>query len=152
MLIGTAPLITGGAAVAYLGINQLGLTVLSPYLWAGDWTALWQGLASLPEQSDFWLWFYLTFAISSMMMPSASDRRAWLPISLVALVLVGGALLAGAGPWMLENLAPWFNRAMRSLSAIFGISLALHLVLLLPFYLLRQFISRLTGLQIVTGP
>jgi hypothetical protein len=51
---------------------------------------------------------------------------------LVVLALLGLALLAGAGPWMLEHLAPGFNRFLRLLATIFGISLALHLVLLLP--------------------
>jgi hypothetical protein len=104
---------------------------------------------ALPSQADFWLWFYLTFCISSTMLPSASDRRAWLPILLVTLLLVGLALLIGAGPWLLENLAPWFDRAVRTLATIFGISLSLHLVLLLPFRLLRGILARLAGVRIV---
>lgn len=148
-LIGTAPLITGGAAVAYLGISRLGLVPLAATIGQTDWPGLWQGLAALPDQPDFWLWFYLAFAISSTMLPSASDRRAWLPIILVTLVLIGIALLVGAGPWMLENLAPWFDRAMRSLATIFGVSLSLHIVLLIPFYLLRGLISRITHMRIV---
>src|SRR5512142_3077223 len=32
-LIGAAPLITGGAAVAYLGITHLGLTALASHVW-----------------------------------------------------------------------------------------------------------------------
>ena len=151
-LIGTAPLISGGAAVAYLGINHLGLVPLALLVGQGDWTYFWQGLYLLPLQADFWLWFYLTFTISSMMLPSASDRRAWLPVALVVLVLFGLALAVGAGPWMLGNLAPWFNRAMRSLATIFGISLALHFVLLVPFRLLREMIMHMTGLRLVPGP
>jgi hypothetical protein len=150
-LIGTAPLITGGAAVAYLGISRLGLVSLAALIGQGDWPGFWQGLLALPEQSDFWLWFYLTFCISSTMLPSASDRRAWLPILLVALVLVGLALLIGAGPWLLENVAPWFDGAMRTLATIFGISLSLHLVLLLPFRLLRSLIAWLAGVRVVSG-
>jgi len=86
------------------------------------------------------------------MLPSASDRRAWLPIILVSLTLVGLALLAGAGPWMLENLAPWLDRATRILATIFGISLSLHLVLLIPFRLLRGLIAQLSGVRIVSTP
>ncbi len=149
-LIGTAPLITGGAAVAYLGIGRLGLVALATFIGQADWNGLWQALVALPNQSDFWLWFYLAFTISSTMLPSVSDRRAWLPIVLVLLVLVGIVLLLGAGPWMLQNLAPWFDGAMRTLATIFGISLSLHLVLLLPFRLLRGLLSQITGLRIVT--
>jgi len=151
-LIGMAPLITGGAAVAYLGISPLGLVPLASFIDQADWPGLWQGLMALPNQSDFWLWFYLAFTISSTMLPSASDRRAWLPIILALLVLVGLALLVGAGPWMLENLGPWFDRAMRALATIFGVSLSLHIVLLLPFRLLRGLISQITGMRIVATP
>jgi hypothetical protein len=149
-LIGTAPLITGGVAVAYVGLSHLGLLPLAVHIGQWDWPGFWQGLKALPGQTDFWLWFYLAFTISSTMLPSASDRRAWLPIVLVVLVIAGLALVAGAGPWMLENLAPWLNRALRSLATIFGISLALHLVLLLPLRLLRELITAVSGIRIVT--
>ncbi|NLG99757.1 MAG: hypothetical protein GX491_20570 [Chloroflexi bacterium] len=149
-LIGSAPLLTGGAAVAYLGINHLGLLPAASALLQRDWPALWQALAALPSQADFWLWFYLAFTISSTMLPSASDRRAWLPLVLVLLALVGLALFAGAGPWMFDHLAPWLNRAVRSLATVFGISLALHLVMLIPLRLVRGFISGITGLRIVS--
>src|SRR5512142_3213793 len=52
-LIGTAPLITGGAAVAYLGISRLGLMGLAGYAWQADWQAFWQGLFPLPGLPDF---------------------------------------------------------------------------------------------------
>ncbi len=149
-LIGAAPLISGGAAVAYLGINRLGLTPLAVYIGELDGQAFLHGLLVLPAQPDFWLWFYLAFAISSTMLPSASDRRAWLPVGLVVAALLGLALLVGAGPWMLDNLAPWINRALRAMATISGISLALHLVLLLPLRLLRELVMRITGLRLVT--
>lgn len=149
-LIGAAPLITGGALVAYLGISRLGLVPLAGLIRAGDWPAFWQGLENLPNHTDFWLWFYLAFTISSTMLPSASDRRAWLPVGLVLLALPLAALLAGAGPWMLENLAPWLNRAFWAVATVFGVSLALHITILLPFRLLRELLLRLTGQRIVT--
>jgi hypothetical protein len=148
-LIGMAPLLTGGAIVAYLGISRLGLVPLAGLIGQGDWPGFWQALALLPRLPDFWLWFYLAFAISSTMLPSASDRRAWLPVLLVVLALFGLALLAGAGQWMFENLAPWLNRALNTLATIFGISLVLELAILIPFRLLRELILRITGQRIV---
>jgi hypothetical protein len=150
-LIGVAPLATGGLVVAYLGASQLGLMPLAVLLAAGSWEAFWQGLRTLPHLPDFWLWFYLTFTISSTMLPSASDRRTWLPIGLALLILLGLALLAGAGPWLFENIAPWFNRALWSLATVFGISLALHVVLFLPFRMLRELIQQVTGLRVVSS-
>lgn len=150
-LIGAAPLITGGVAVASLGVNQLGLGPVASALGQADWSGFSMALLALPQQQDFWLWFYLTFAISSTMLPSASDRRTWLPIGLVALALVLLALLAGEGPWMLANAAPWLDRGLRALATVFGVSLALHLVLLIPLRLLRELLSAVTGLRIVSG-
>lgn len=148
-LIGAAPLLSGGLAVAYLGTGPLGFVPLAAYAAQGDWVGFWDGLFRLPQQPDFWVWFYLAFTISSTMLPSASDRRGWLPIALVLVVTLALALLAGAGPWMLENIAPHFNRVLRAVAMVFGVSLALHIALLLPFRLLRALIEKITGLQIV---
>ena len=148
-LIGTAPLLTGGAAVALIGIYQMKVVPLFAFLSSGQWDSLWNGLGALPDQPDFWLWFYLAFAISSTMLPSVSDRRAWLPISIPLVVLTGLGLIAGAGPWMLEHLAPGMNSLVQSLAMIFGISLAVHLVLGLPVGVMAALVSRLTGLRVV---
>ncbi|MBI4928928.1 MAG: hypothetical protein HY835_14270, partial [Anaerolineae bacterium] len=116
-----------------------------------DWNGLLTTLAGLPRQPDFWLWFYLAFAISATMLPSPSDRRAWLPVILVAAALTVLALLAGAGPWMAEHLAPLLNRSLRVVAAIFGISLALQALLWLPFRMTRGILVRLTGLRVQAG-
>lgn len=150
-LIGIAPLLAGGVFVIYAGQYQLDL----PGLWEGirsaeigSWTA---GISSLYHLPDFWLWFYLVFAVSSTMLPSASDRRAWLPVALFGVLVAGVALFAGAGAWMAgmwARLTPWFNQALRALTLIFAISSAVHLVLLPPSWFLRKLLSRLRGLTI----
>jgi hypothetical protein len=147
-LIGTAPLLTGGAVVALIGIDQLP-PALYEYASSGRWPQVWAALGSLPAQPDFWLWFYLVFVISSTMLPSASDRRAWLPIAIPLVVLLALALVAGAGPWMLANLAPGLSTLVQTLAMIFAISLAVHLALGLPVGLLASLVSKLTGLRVV---
>jgi len=147
-LIGAAPLLSGGLAVAYLGLNRLGLVPLAAYANAQDWSGLFAALGALPRLPDFWLWFYLAFTISSTLLPSPSDRRAWLPVALVSALLVVIALVAGAGPWMMENIGPWLNRGLRALAAVFGIGLGIHLLLWLPLRLLRALLTRLTGLRV----
>jgi hypothetical protein len=151
-MIGAAPLLSGGAAIAYLGGSRLGLAPLVLALEQNSWDSFWNGLAAVPQQADFWLWFYLAFAISSTMLPSSSDRRAWLPLALIFALLAVLALLVGAGPWMLENLAAPLNGIFRLVATIFGISLALHLVLLLPTMLFRRFLMGVTGLVVVEPP
>jgi len=147
-LIGAAPLITGCLFVAYAAINRLELPILWDLLRNGQFELFWVGISYLPTIHDFWLWFYLTFVVSSTMMPSASDRHAWLPLGLVIGLLFGLTLLAGAGPWMLENLAAPVNSFLKGLAAIFGLSVAVHLVSAMPFALLHRLFSRLSGVDV----
>lgn len=147
-LIGAAPLIAGGLFVAYAGQNRLGLL--------GFWdTVLQAGAQALPtawstvyQRSDFWLWLYLAFTVSSTMFPSRSDRRAWLPLGLASGALLGLGLVAGVGPWMLTHLAPWLNRAALAATSVLGLSFGLHALFLLPFLLLRRLLERWTGLEV----
>jgi hypothetical protein len=148
-LIGTAPLVIGGIFVTYAGIVHLGLGSLWEAAISGDTNAVWENLSTIPVQPDFWLWFYLIFAVSSTMLPSVSDRRAWLPIGLVIGILIVLVLIAGAGPWLLENLADPLNIALRALAIIIGISLAIHIVLFPLVWIVRRILTRLTGFEVI---
>jgi hypothetical protein len=147
-LIGAAPLISGCLFVAYAAIYRMEMPTLWDLLRNGQIELFWMGISILPKIHDFWLWFYLTFVVSSTMMPSASDRHAWLPLGLVIGVLFGLTILAGAGPWMLTNLAPSFNSLLKGLAAIFGLSGVVHLVSVLPVGLLHRALARLTGVDV----
>jgi len=147
-LIGIAPLVTGSLFVAYAAIYKMDVLPLWDMLRSGDWGAFWVMLASLPKIPDFWLWFYLIFTLSSTMMPSQSDRHAWLPLGLLIIGLVMVAILAGAGAWMLTNLARPFNQFLQALAMIFGLSGVLHILLILPFLLLHMILTKLTGVDV----
>ena len=147
-LIGAAPLVMGSLLVAYAAIYLLHLLPVLDQIRQANWNGFWTGLAAVPQTPDFWLWFYLMFTISSTMMPSSSDRHAWLPLGLLALGLLGVAILAGAGPWMLANLAGPFNSFLRALALIFSLSGILHIVLILPFFLLHKPMAKVTGLDV----
>jgi hypothetical protein len=147
-LIGAAPLLTGGLVVTYIGMVCMGLIPLGNDLLKGQFDLFWQGLAHLPLLPDFWLWFYLAFVVSSTMLPSPSDRQAWLPILVVAALLLLLAFMVGAGSWMVANLAPVFNQALRAIASVFAISVAVHSVILLPVWLLRLLVSRISGLSV----
>ena len=148
-LIGTAPLLAGGAVITFLGRVCLGLSPLAVFMHEGDWTSFWQGLLDVPGRNDFWLWFYLAFTVSSTMLPSASDRHSWRPVGIGLGLLMLVLVIGGAGPWMLQNFGPWLNQALLGTALIFGISLALHVVLGLPVWGLRHLVSRITGLKVV---
>jgi hypothetical protein len=147
-LIGLAPLVTGCLFVAYAAIYQMHMLPLWSVMRSAEWGASWAMLSTIPLEPDFWLWFYLTFTISSTMMPSQSDRHAWLPLGLLIVGLLAAAILAGAGTWMLANLAPPFNQFLQALAMIFALSGALHILLILPFFLFHKVLARATGVEV----
>ncbi len=148
-LIGMAPLISGGVCVALTGLRGLGLDGLWTAIVSDQGATLGAAVQVVAARSDFWLWFYLTFAISSTMLPSASDRRAWLPLLLVFSILLGVVLFAGAGPWLVQHLASPLNSSLRALAAVFGVSIVVHVVILIPAWIIRKSISKVTRLQVV---
>lgn len=147
--VGMAPLITGGLFVAYAGLYQLKIVSLGQALLAGSLELFFESFRTLMAQPDFWLWFYLALVVSSTMLPSESDRRAWLPLGLILLGLIGISLVAGAGPWLYKNLATPMNQILRSISLVFAISAALHFLLLPFIWVIRRLLARLLGLEVM---
>jgi len=147
-LIGAAPLFSGGLLVAYLAVTRLDLLPLWDVFRNGQFNLLLMGVSVLPQVKDFPVWFYLLFTISSTMLPSRSDRHAWMPLGVAILILLVLAVLAGAGPWMLEHLAPLLNDFMRVTAVIFGLSAALHVVLVLPVWVIHILLARITGVDV----
>jgi hypothetical protein len=116
-LIGAAPLIFGTLFVAFAAINRLNMDVLWVTIRNGQFNLFWMGVGILPRMQDFWLWFYLVFTVSSTMMPSESERHAWLELVISVGILFAIALLIGAGPWMLSNVAPLLSNFLSSVGA-----------------------------------
>jgi len=147
-LIGAAPLIIGTIFVAYVSIYRLEMRVLWEVLRNGQFNLFWMGIRALPNVGDFYLWFYLTFAVSSTMMPSESDRHAWLELVIAVGVLFAIVLLIGAGPWMLNNVAPLISNFLSSVAVIFGLSSIIHAVLVLPTALVHKLLASATGVDV----
>ena len=147
-LIGAAPLIIGTIFVSYVALFQLDMRVLWDTLKNGQLNLFWMGVHALTNAMDFYLWFYLTFVVSSTMMPSESDRHAWLELVVSVGVIFGLALLIGAGPWMLNNLAPLLSQFLSSVAVIFGLSSMVHVVLVLPMALIHKLLARATGVDV----
>lgn len=147
-LIGAAPLIFGTLFVAYVSIYPLDMRILWDTLRNSQFNLFWMGISAVPHVKDFYLWFYLTFAVSSTMMPSESDRHAWLELIISVGVLFSIALLIGAGPWMLNNVAPLISTFLSSVAVIFGLSSLVHVVLILPTALAHRLLARVTGVDV----
>jgi hypothetical protein len=147
-LIGAAPMIFGTLFVAFAAVNKLELRVLWETLRNGQFDLFWMGVGFLPNTQDFYLWFYLVFTVSSTMTPSESDRHAWLELVISVGVLFLIALLIGAGPWMLNNVAPHLSNFLNSVAVILGLTVLVHIVLILPTMLIHRLLSRATGVDV----
>jgi hypothetical protein len=147
-LVGAAPLIVGTLFVAYVAIYHLQLRVLLDVFRNGQLDLFWMGVRALPNARDFYVWFYLAFAVSSTMVPSESDRHAWLELVISISVLLAIALLIGAGPWILSNIAPRLSNFLSSVAVIFGLSAFVHAVLVLPTALVHKLLARATGVDV----
>ncbi len=147
-LIGAAPLFAGGVVVAFVALTRLHLLPLWEALSTGHLAAFWAAASELPRESDFPLWFYLLFTVSSTMLPSQADRHAWRPLGLAIAVILGLAILAGAGPWLLANLTPLLNDFLSATSVIFGLSVIAHAFLIVPSLVIHALAARLTGVDI----
>jgi hypothetical protein len=147
-LIGAAPLIVGTVFIAFVAIDRLQMRVLWDVFRNGQMSLFWMGLGTLPSAGDFYLWFYLMFAVSSTMMPSESDRHAWIELTVSVGVLFAVVLLLGAGPWMLTTIAPYLSSFFGFVAVIFGLSNFVHILLILPIALMHRLLSRVTGLDV----
>ena len=114
----------------------------------GDLLALLQGLQAMTHVSDFWLLLYFIFTVSNSMLPSASDRRAWLPVSLLIAALGGVLLYAGFGSVLMETLAGPLDAAVRALAAACTITVGLDLFFAPLIWLAERGIMRVTGMKV----
>jgi hypothetical protein len=147
--VGMAPLVAGGLFVAYAGLYRLKIISLGQALLVGSLDLFLESLRVIIAQPDFWLWFYLALVVSSTMLPSESDRHAWLPLGVILLCLFAISLLAGARPWLYNSLASPVNQIFRSVALVFGISAVLHFILMPFIWIIRRLLARLLGLEVV---
>lgn len=151
-LIGSAPFFVGCAFVLYVTLIPLGLASVWPEFVKGNLIVISDAVGSMYKRPDFWLWFYLVFVVSSTMMPSASDRRAWLSLAVVSALIIIIGLLVWPGNFITETLisiSPKINIGIFALILVFGVSDAFHLFLLAPLWFIRKILMRMFDVQSV---
>ncbi|MEP7358763.1 MAG: hypothetical protein ABI847_16060, partial [Anaerolineales bacterium] len=147
-LIGVAPLLFGAAAIIFIGYSRLGVAPMGAALALGDPLGAGAALNNMMRLPNFWLWLYLIFTISNSMLPSASDRRAWLPVAVTVVVLTALIFYVGLGSALMEALAHPLDTGMRALATAFTITVGLDLVLTPVIWLFENGLTRLTGLKV----
>lgn len=150
-LIGLAPFIIGLFFVAYIGTQKLGFTTLPDITYQANLSTFVISLKNLPQMTDFGLWFYLAFAISTTMIPSEADRQSWKIIILVISIILAVVIISGQGGWMLDSIYPVINNWLLSISFVLSVSVLVHLMIFLPSWILRLVIFRMAGLRFVSN-
>lgn len=147
-LIGIAPLIAGSAVVVLIGYSRLAIGPLGEAIASGDVTSIWYGLVESFKSADALVWIYLIFAVSNSMMPSASDRRAWLPVS-IALLVIGLVLYYfGVAPLVANSVGEPIAAGVRVVASAFSITIGFNLLIIPLIWLIETLLVRVTGLKI----
>lgn len=141
-IIGFAPLITGSAIVLWIASFQFGLSV-DPAI--SQWGIIQSWFDSVLQTPNYGLWLYFLLTISNMMLPSASDRAAWLRAGLILLTISIALYFLGIGPvagtWLKDPILRFFS----GLTQAFFISSMLDLFILIPISIMEQILRRIRG-------
>jgi hypothetical protein len=128
-LIGAAPLLSGTAALWFLGTHFLRWEALGQAIVDASGQALLDGLRAITAVPWWGLWLYLAIVISNTMLPSRSDRAAWGWVILLGLVIGGAVLLVGWGKAAASLLEAPVRAILGYLAVAFTATAALDLVL-----------------------
>jgi hypothetical protein len=147
-LIGLAPLVTGSVLILIIAYYVFGLSVpeeLSASLLPGNLPAIVGSYLTVP---NFWLWVYLVFALSNAMLPSESDRQAWLTLALYGCVAV--VVLYGLG--LLQEisspLSAFLLKGLNYLTFAFLLTIIVDAVVIVVIVIIERVVMTVTGKQV----
>lgn len=147
-LIGVSPLISGLLLVASIANNKLGQNMIDIDLIHLNFQSFLSILKNFTIQTDIGIWLYLSFCISSTMIPSAADRQSWKNVFFGLAIIITILVLFGTGDWLINTVSLQFERWFIRLTFIIIISLLIHLILFFPLFIFRTLVSKASGLQI----
>ncbi|MGQ9493428.1 MAG: hypothetical protein ACUVR2_06650 [Anaerolineae bacterium] len=133
-LIGLAPLISGSIAILLVARWEFGveaLPVLRPEVVV-------QTLTFSLQRPDALLWLYLIFSISNAMLPSESDRQAWLSVLLFFGLVAVFVFVSGVAIQVLEALKHWVLIGVTYLAFGFGLALAVDIPMAFVLFLMEK--------------
>lgn len=146
-LIGAAPLFSGMAIIVYIVLFRLGLNDTMQSVLAKPFDLFWNTLSSSYSRSDFWLWIYLVFSISHTMLPSASDRRAWLPILVMIALVIALVAYFGGGAGIMDFITGPLNSWVMKFSVVLGVCILIQGAILSVIWLFNKVANRFLGMQ-----
>jgi len=150
-LIGSAPLITGTAAILLIAFQVFDVTNIALAAETGDIESLSRAITDLFETNDFLIWLYLIFAVSNAMMPSASDRKAWPAFAIIMIIVLAILYVVGLQDVLIAGLAKPVATVFGYLGLAFSLTIGVDLFVILTILILESIISRIKGVEVVYG-
>lgn len=145
-LIGLAPLLSGIVLVNFIANRFLNIPSLDGLVSSVSIAGLVSSLFVVIGSEDALIWLYLTFAISTAMMPSESDRKAWLLVAMLFAILILAAFGAGYGEWITKTLESPFRRSLVLLTFNLWISAILHAISVFILLIIHFFLTKILQL------
>lgn len=154
-LIGAAPLISGTVVILLIGHRVFGMTSFTGAVRTGDLAVMANAMLQLLAVPNVLVWLYLTFAVSSAMLPSRSDRHAWPGfLAVMAVIAVIAAMIVsriGDGADLLSGLARPVAVMLGYLGTAFSIAIVVSLVCMVLIAVLEWLLGRIRGASVVYG-
>lgn len=137
-LIALAPLLTGVGVILWLSFRHLHLDLVLQGMIELEWETVKAGLKIFMLTPDLFLWIYLLFTISNTMLPSPSDRKAWVPVGAIFAVIYMVVVVISMGSPTSSLLVKSANSIAQVLIRAFGIAAILNLFFFVPLILLEK--------------
>ena len=150
-LIGLAPLMFGSIAVLMIGYGWLRLEQVGLALVSGEMEQIWQAIGITLAVPDVWLWFYMVFAISNAMLPSASDREAWRSAAIYIALMVILALGLGFNPTIPQALQTVVISSLFYLLSAFVITIVVDVLVIVLLFVIESFLGLVLGRKVQYG-
>lgn len=147
-LIGAAPLVFGSLIIGAVGAYALDIGPLGAALAAGDVGRALARLEAMTQANDFWLWVYVLFALGNTMLPSASDRQAWLPLGVAVMALAGVLAYLGLSALLWDALTGPALALARGLAASFTLAAAVNALAAPVLWGVEKLTSKALGYEI----
>jgi len=146
-MIGLAPLLSGIALITIIATRFLNISNLAELNLPGSIFNFFPSIRGVISADDAFLWLYLSFTISTTMMPSESDRKAWLPVILLISILLLAAFGLGFGDWITQMLANPLRQSLLLFTLILWISALLHTFSIIFLLIVHFFLMKISQLS-----
>jgi len=100
-VISIAPLLAGVGLIAFVLTNVMDISGIQVLIASGSLDDVNVAIGRLTATPDFWLWFYLIFAVANTMMPDFDKLKGWRPVLIALGVGIGLLFLLGVGDELL---------------------------------------------------